>query len=64
MGKVKVDWDTESDGEILTLKEVGLSEVMEVPDDVIAEHENGDDEAIANWLSDNWGFCVNSVMIL
>ena len=62
--KVKVDWDTEIDGRILTLEEAGLPEIVEVPDDVVAEDMTNDNGEIADWLSDNYGWCVNGCFIL
>lgn len=44
--KVKVDWDCEEEN-------VNLPEEVVVPDEV-------DEEEVADWLSDEYGWCVNS----
>jgi len=46
MRKIEVYWDT--DGE-----DVDLPEVVEVPEDI-------DDEDIADYISDEYGWCVES----
>ena len=51
--KVKVNWDLESDGKVYSPKEVGLETIVNVPDQI-------DDEEVSDWLSDKYGWCVNS----
>ena len=53
--KVKVDWDT-TDDEHPDGQDAGLPKVVEVPNDI-------EPDAIADWLSDNYGWCVNSVQL-
>jgi len=90
MLKVNVDWDLELDGEgNQTLEKAGVQEIMEIPDDVIADilegfldessemtkgsiqdfinnHPDRDDilRDIADWLSDEYGWCVNDLQIV
>ena len=72
MLKVKVDWDLEMDGEETpTLEEAGVKEIMEIPDDVVADaidNANGDNEEhlykIADWLSDEFGWCIYGLKII
>ena len=47
--KIHVDWDTDG----YTLEECGLPSIVEVPSDI-------EEEDISDWLSDEYGFCVNS----
>lgn len=49
--KVKVDFDLESDGEVLTLEEAGVQEIMEVPDGIPSDE-------VSDWISDQTGWCV------
>lgn len=53
---IRVDWDLtddDNDGEAYTLEEVGIPAVVEVPDDI-------PEEDVSDYLSDNYGWCVNS----
>lgn len=45
---VKVDWDVDDESDL-----ADLPEVVEVPFDM-------DDDDISDWLSDEYGFCVNA----
>ncbi len=64
MARVRVEWDVKDNSEDeTTASELGLAEIVEVPEEVI-ESDKKDDGALADWLSDNYGFCVNSVSIL
>jgi len=58
--KIRVDWDTTDDEkpEGYSLKEVGLSRTVEVPDEIVAE-EQEQAGVVADWLSDHYGWCVN-----
>jgi hypothetical protein len=48
--KVKVNWDLESDGEVLTADEAGVPEVIDVPTYVT-------EDEVSDWLSDAYGWC-------
>ena len=49
MKKVYVNWETDG----YSLKELGLPSEVDVPKDI-------EEEDIADWLSDEYGFLVNS----
>jgi len=49
--KVKVKYDLESNGEILSMEEAGVQEIIEVPDNI-------DEEDISDWISDKTGWCI------
>lgn len=49
--KVKIKYDLKSDGEILTMKEAGLKEVMEIPSNI-------EEDQISNWISNETGWCI------
>jgi len=51
--KIKVKYDLESDGEILTMEEANVKEIIEVPDNI-------EEEEISDWVSDKTGWCVFS----
>lgn len=55
--RIRVDWDTESEGRMLSLKEAGVTEIVEVPEDVY-NRETEDEGAVCDWLSDEYGWCV------
>jgi len=59
--KIAIKWDT--DGE-----RVDLPETLEISADIAKklkqEEKNGHDTAIADYLSDKYGWCVNSILIL
>jgi len=44
-------WDTEDDGEVISQDELGLPSDVEIDDDI-------DDDDIADYLSDEYGYCV------
>ena len=48
MKKVKVDWDIDLDD----VNEVKLPTFVEVPETI-------EDDDVADWLSDEYGWCVN-----
>ena len=49
--KIKnIKWDTESDDEILTAEEIGLPEDIEIDD--------MEEDEVADYLSDTYGYCV------
>ena len=51
--KVKVDWDLkQDDGVVVSLEEAGVQQIVDVPDEI-------EDEDVSDWLSDNYGWCVN-----
>jgi len=62
---VRVEWDLEVDGEVLTLKEAGLSPVVQLParferlraelGDFVEDDQWLDE--VSDWLSDEHGFC-------
>ena len=56
--KVSVHWDT-TDDEHPEGQEVGLPEDVNIPQEDINEMNNPED-AIADWLSDKYGWCVYS----
>ena len=49
--KIKVEYDLESDGEILSMEDAGVQEIIEVPDNI-------DEDEISDWISDKTGWCV------
>jgi hypothetical protein len=51
--KVKVDWDLSTDDrdKPYTPEEAGISEIIDVPEDVV-------EEDITEWLSDFYGWCL------
>jgi hypothetical protein len=49
--KIKVKYDLECNGKTYTLKQAGVQEIIEVPDD-IEEYE------VSDWVSDKTGWCV------
>lgn len=49
--KVKVKYDLEDNGEVLSMEEVGVKEIIEVPDNV-------EEDEIADWISNKTGWCV------
>lgn len=49
--KIKVKYDLEDNGEVLSMEEVGVKEIIEVPDNV-------EEDEIADWISDKTGWCV------
>lgn len=51
--KVGVEFDLEADGRVLTPKEAGVKDVMDVPENIPADE-------IADWISDQTGWCVSS----
>jgi hypothetical protein len=51
-----IDWDT--DGE-----EIDLPKEVTIPESVAKEHNAGDDTAVADYLSDEYGWCVNSLKV-
>jgi len=51
--KIKVKYDLESDGEILTMEEANVKEIIEVPNNI-------EEEEISDWISDKTGWCVFS----
>ena len=57
--KVSVSWDT-TDGEGNKLKDVELPEKVDIPDEVALDYRVEKDESyITDYLSDEYGFCVN-----
>lgn len=63
MGTImRVDWDTSDDDHDTppTPAKCGLPETIEIPDEVI-EEEKEEPGAIADWLSDQYGYCVFGV---
>ena len=50
---VKVNWDT-TDDEHPDGQDAGLPKIVDVPDDLLPDD-------IADWLSDQYGWCVNSL---
>lgn len=49
-----IDWDVD---DIDVIEELGLPDEVELPDDVASSDEY---DAVATYLSDAYGFCVNS----
>ena len=49
--KIKVEYDLESDGVIYTVEELGLNEIIDVPNNI-------DEDNISDWISDQTGWCV------
>ena len=54
MTMVKVEWDLESDGEVLTPEQAGIPTLVDIPADVAQDDW-------ADWLSDEYGWCVLSI---
>lgn len=50
--RVKVNFDLEEDGKVYSLDEVGLKEIMDIPDNV-------EEDEVADWIADTTGWCVN-----
>ena len=55
--KCQVTWDTDG-------AKVALPNVVEVPDDIVEEDQTETEGAIADWLSAEYGWCVDSIFIL
>lgn len=58
----EIDWDTDDFDETSAI-EMGTDEPLwELPKEIddVEFPEDVDDETIADWLSDTYGFCVNS----
>ena len=51
--KVKVYWDVDPD---LSVEELGLPDIVEVP-------ETMDDDDIADYLSNEYGYCIDSYIV-
>ena len=51
--KVKVYWDVDPD---LNVEELGLPDIVEVP-------ETMDDDDIADYLSNEYGYCIDSYIV-
>ena len=51
--KVKVYWDVDPD---LNVEELGLPDIVEVP-------ETMDDDDIADYLSNEYGYCIESYIV-
>jgi len=49
--KVKVKYDLEDNGEVLSMEEAGVKEIIEVPDNI-------EEDEIADWISDKTGWCI------
>lgn len=49
-----IDWDVD---DIDVIEELGLPDEVEIPDEVASSEEY---DAVADYLSDAYGFCVNS----
>ncbi len=63
-----IEWDTESDGEILSPNDLDLPETVEIDDknlynEAIADPD-GCCEKITDFLSDKYGWCVKSYELL
>ena len=59
--KLTIDWDTEQDdGTHPTVKACGLPKQVYI---TRGEYEESEEGAIADWLSDEYGYCVNGVII-
>jgi hypothetical protein len=54
--RVKVVWDTDDDE-----GECSLPEVVGVPEHVVEAEEDG---AVADWLSDEYGWCVRELSFI
>ncbi len=50
--KVKVTYDLEDQGKILSMEEAGVKEILKIPDNI--EEDN-----ISDWISDETGWCVS-----
>ena len=51
--KVKVYWDVDPD---LSVEELGLPDIVEVP-------ETMDDDDIADYISNEYGYCIESYIV-
>ena len=49
--KVKVKYDLESDGELLTMEQAGVKEIIKVPDNI-------EEDEISDWISNETGWCI------
>ena len=49
--KVKVKYDLEFQGKILTMEEAGVKEILDVPDDI-------EEDEVSDWISDKTGWCI------
>jgi hypothetical protein len=49
--KVKVKYDLESDGKLLTMEQAGVKEIVEVPDNI-------EEDEISDWISNETGWCI------
>lgn len=54
MKAIEIKWDT--DGDKTALAE--LPREVEIPKEVEAEFMDNDEDAIADWLSDEYGYCM------
>ncbi len=52
--RMRVDWDTDDQGDC------GLPDIVVVPGHVVEAAEE-EDTSIADWLSDEFGFCVQGL---
>ena len=60
MRVIDIDWDT--DGQ--DIKNLDLPTEVEVPDDIADEiFDGGYDDDVADWLSDEYGYCVYGFII-
>ncbi len=50
--RIRVRWDTESDGRTIPPSRTGLPSEVDVPSAI-------PDDRIADWLSDRYGWCVH-----
>ncbi len=55
--RVEVVWDTDDQGDC------GLPDIVVVPGHVVEADEEGDG-TIADWLSDEFGFCVHGLSFI
>lgn len=51
---VNIEWDTDDDD--IDTENLDLPTEVDIPDEVVAEQEDYED-AISDWLSDEYGFC-------
>lgn len=56
--RIRINWDTTDDDHPNGQEVDGLPEVVNVPKSVINE-EKEQEGAVADWLSDKYGWCVN-----
>lgn len=66
--KLKINWDTECDGEILTPEELNLPTEKRITIPLSAEicqiiADTMDVDAIIDKLSDQYGYCINEFLI-